>query len=439
MELLQDPFEEAERMIAQVGKWIVGAIETRTFWPTKRQAVSFDGKKFVLMPAEMHEKSTSLPAIAIRANEYGLSDMEARVAIMRFASAIAWRERTKVEVVLWGGGNRPYPMGMLKNAGITHFFDSEFLPAPQDEAACKALAFYREGVSLDNPFYSFLSFYKAFSVAVMPPQTRGEWIAGAIQQMGNRGALQRLAELQGEGEDISNYVFNRGRHAIAHADKGEFVNPDDAQDHYRIFKDLPLMQHLAELAIEERLGVNRLDTILDEHTYELDGFREILPQELTAALKAGRQVQPADGIEVPDDYLVLARKGHCKALLGVMSFYGAGVVDGGFCIQLKSAHRQFALEFFLDFQAERLVFDPLSNVAQLAAARSNREEVSEELSFLLFHKCILLNGHLEVWSADGTKRYGCSEGYMPVNCSVDLEWFAAKEAELNELLQQFPE
>jgi len=87
MELLQDPFEEAERMIAQVGKWIVGAIETRTFWSTKRQAVSFDGKKFVLMPAETHEKSTSLPAIAIRANEYGLSDMEARVAIMRFASA----------------------------------------------------------------------------------------------------------------------------------------------------------------------------------------------------------------------------------------------------------------------------------------------------------------------------------------------------------------
>ena len=86
MVLVQDPIEEAEGMIAQVGKWFVGAIETRTFWPTKRQAASFDGEKFVLMPAETREKSTSLPAIAIRANEYGLSDMEDRVAIIRFAS-----------------------------------------------------------------------------------------------------------------------------------------------------------------------------------------------------------------------------------------------------------------------------------------------------------------------------------------------------------------
>lgn len=65
MGILQDPLEEAERMIAQVGKWIVGAIETRTFWPTKRQVVSFDGEKFVLMPAEARKKSASLPDIAI--------------------------------------------------------------------------------------------------------------------------------------------------------------------------------------------------------------------------------------------------------------------------------------------------------------------------------------------------------------------------------------
>lgn len=82
---------------------------------------------------------------------------------MRFASALSWRESEKVEIVMWSAGNLPRSMGLSRNNSITEFLESEHLPLAQSEAALSALAFYREGVSLDNPFYSFLSLYKAFT------------------------------------------------------------------------------------------------------------------------------------------------------------------------------------------------------------------------------------------------------------------------------------
>jgi hypothetical protein len=54
------------------------------------------------------------------------------------------------------------------------------------------------------------------------------------------------------GTDISEYLATQGRHAIAHAEREDIVDPDDPDDHHRIHMDKPLMRHLAELAMTFR-------------------------------------------------------------------------------------------------------------------------------------------------------------------------------------------
>lgn len=168
MRILVNPFDEAEQFVLKNGVWVSGIVETGVFWPKRRQTVHYSGKKFVLLPVEQNVGSPtpSLPAIAIRADSYGLSHKEARKEIMRFASALSWREGSKVEIIMWSGGNIPRSMGIMRNNQITDYLDEDHLPMPREGSEKTALAFYREGVSLDNPFYSFLSFYKAFSVAI---------------------------------------------------------------------------------------------------------------------------------------------------------------------------------------------------------------------------------------------------------------------------------
>jgi len=178
MRILINPFDEAEQLVLKNGVWVLGIVKIRVFWPKKRQTVHYSGKEFVLFPLEqiVGTSTPSLPAIAIRADSYGLSHEEARKKIMQFASALSWREGSEVEIIMWSGGNIPRSMGIMRNNQFTDYLDEDHLPLPREGSAKTALAFYREGVSLDNPSYSFLSFYKAFSVAIENPKQRGDWM-----------------------------------------------------------------------------------------------------------------------------------------------------------------------------------------------------------------------------------------------------------------------
>jgi hypothetical protein len=282
MNILVNPFEEANRLATERGDWIVAAVETQVFWPGKKQVVFYDSKTFMLLPLGEPippHQVRQLPAIALRADAYGLTREQARREIMRFASALSWRERGKIEIVSWTGGNIPRSMGIMRNNTVTDYMSSEYLPTLKDETSATALAFYREGMSLDNPFYAFLSFYKAFTVAVPDGRTRGDWLSSKRVDIKDPDAKRRLEELESQGVDVSIYLYDKGRHAIAHADREPHVNSDSTDDHFRLSQDLPLMRNFAELAIEIQLGIKSISTIHREHLYELEGFRNLMPKE----------------------------------------------------------------------------------------------------------------------------------------------------------------
>ncbi len=356
---------------------------------------------------------------------------------MRLATAIAWREGAKVEIVMWGGGSHPHRVGMLRNNAFTEFFSDENLHSPQSDEARKAMAYYREGLSLSNPFYSFLGFYKAFARSLPIGRERGPWIQQALPVLTDRDSIARRDELQALATDISNYLATQGRHAIAHAERDDIVDPDDPDDHQRIHMDKPLMRHLAELAMEERLEVPARWEFEREHLYELEGFRTLFDQEQLDSLKRG-ELAPNRQCEIPDEFYVLARKGKSCAPLGNMRLVSAGMDDGKVGVCLESANGRVAFIFWMDFRNERLLIDPLAGCGLLNERRDSRSDIQSELSLQEFKFALYCNASVEIWASNLQQRLGKSEPFILENAMPDLAGHRRIIDELKAILERMP-
>jgi hypothetical protein len=432
-----NPFDEAKQLASQHGEWVVAAVETELFWPKKMQVVSYEGKDFIFLPSGDPTPplyTRQLPAICLRADAYNLTREEARREIMRFASALSWHERGKIEIVTWTGGNIPRSMGIMRNNGIVDYLSSEHLPTAINDKSAAALAFYREGVSLDNPFYAFFSFYKAFSVAIPDGQKRSQWIKAKRSEIDNTDAKKRAEDLESQGIDVGNYLYEQGRHAIAHADREPFVNPDNTDDHFRLSLDLPLMRNFTELAIEDRLGIKRRNTVYREHLFELQGFRNLIPKDVIDSFKRLDGKDVTFEMDLPDHFTLIAQKGHEQFPLEQMKIVQAICISNGLVIDLESPHATIKARVILNFADEKMVFDPLQHFG-IISNREKQESVQEELAAVQFYRCILSNGHLEIWDPVKNKRLGCSEAYIPINCMVNDDFFNQLINELEVLLR----
>jgi len=439
MAILKQPFERGEKLKATQGQWVVASLETHMPWPTKPQTVEYGGKEFLILPAERAEpgdKANPLgvdksPAICLRADAHALAPAQARSEIMRFASALVWNAPAKLEIVSWTGGNLPRQMGFAKNRVIQDHLDTERLPLPARSSARTALALFRESTSLDNPFYAFLSLYKAFGVAV-PPKERAAFIRANRDRGGKRGK-ERIAAIEREGHAIDQYLYEQGRHAIAHADRDPSVDPDSTDDHYRIQQDLPVMEGFARLAIEMNLGVKTAQTIYLEHLYELEGFRDLLSPGALHTVRCGAGAPLGENIQWPNKWLILAVQGvkqyPLPEMAPTMAFWCGSLLS----MTYESINRGIRLSVLLDFQGERLIFDPIAHLL-VNGSRSNRRLIDDELAALRFQLGILGNGHIEIWDADRECRLGRSETCLPVNCMVNFDFFEKEFAILEGLL-----
>ncbi len=171
---LRNPFEEAENQSKINGKWILAAVEPRMAWPTRKQIATFEEMDFLLFPQSNDDDQSE--GVALRGDRYGLDANATRRCIMRFCSALAWSEGTGIEILTWGGGNLPRPINSKRGQVVVDYLETYDLPSIQSEEEISAVALYREGTSLDNPFYAFLSLYKAISVVLPDGKKRGAWI-----------------------------------------------------------------------------------------------------------------------------------------------------------------------------------------------------------------------------------------------------------------------
>jgi hypothetical protein len=430
---LLNPFKEADRQALEQGSWIVATVNPRMSWPDKRQIVEFEGRDFLLLPQSPDADQNA--AVALRSDRYALSPEEARREVMRFCSALSWSEKSGLSILAWGGGNLPRPIGIQRGRVIRSFLDAEHLPLTKTSEEKAAIALYREGVSLENPFYAFLSLYKVISVLLPKGKARGVWITNALDRLDDHRAKERLEVLRNNKIDVGLYLFKECRNAIAHAEQEPFVNPDEVDDHFRLTQDIPLLRNLAELAIEENSSLKRSHTLWREHLYELAGFRDLIPDDVIEMLVKSDPIPEGTTVNLPERYTVLARRE-----AEIYSFQDlipeiVGQVAGGFVFDLVTEDGAVRFRTELSFADERLKYDPIGGFG-FTPNRNDPKFIQYEINSLLFSKCILSNGHLEIWDQEDEVILGRSETCIPMNCFVDTKYYESELSLLEKLLEE---
>ena len=168
------------------------------------------------------------------------------VSLMRrFLSAIAWTCGFPVRDVTTGGGGFPLNLGRAQplpaptstTVAVGRWeLPGNYLPQPTEPKARLALALYREALGLehDSEPYSFLGYAKILNIALKDGKTQIAWINGAIHQLKDHFAKERLSKLAASESNVGDYLYASGRCAIAHANADPIVDPDDASDTTRL-------------------------------------------------------------------------------------------------------------------------------------------------------------------------------------------------------------
>jgi hypothetical protein len=412
---LNDILEETPALGVH-GDWLCINIETDTAWPAEPQPFSMEGHSLWLMP----HSTENYPGIAI--NRPSNLDRDSAWALLhRALSLIAWTQDAGAMVVHMSGGNLPRMMGKGETSSIVirRSFDLTDLPQVQDQNGRLALALMREGRGLNHPAYGFLSFYKTLEAAIPEGRTRGRWVSDNIDTISGGRAKEALKSLRESVQgDIGEHLLESGRHAIAHAKSNPIINPDDPRDAERLRKELPIIEALAVLAIEQRLGVQTTATVWREHLYELRGWKSIFGDELIAGILAG---DPTEGDEpvLPPILNVRLRRSPPYAPFERMNplkaHFGSGRVD----VVYRSADGLVDLIFGLNFIAERIEFDCDKSIVARddgsAAAARNLQALER------FFRDYFGNGELQMWNADTGALVSRCDAYMPVNCFLDID------------------
>ena len=150
-------------MLVVPGKslWVVAAVKARFGWPTSRMRIQFRGREFLLRP----ETDELAPSICIK-DEKGLTLRNGHNLINRFLSSLAWSQGAGAEVmsIVGSSGEEPIRLGKGELRHIADPWHVVYLPVPTNEKALRALAVFREALSLENPAYRFLGLFKILNI-----------------------------------------------------------------------------------------------------------------------------------------------------------------------------------------------------------------------------------------------------------------------------------
>ncbi len=397
-------------------------------WPSKEQKVTFRGHTITLRP----ETKEHAPSLVLKMDG-AMTECDARRLLQEFLSGYSWiRQGGVAEMFSVTCSAAPMAVGKGKGRLISDA-PIEHIPDPGDAKAKLALALYREAMSVNVIPYKFLGFFKVINVLHGKGNEQQKWINKTMNSISDSRCLARIADLSKTETDLGKYFYTSGRCAVAHAFADPVVNPDDPDDIRRLASDLPVIQALAKHAVEQELGVKSYSTILSEHLYELEGFRDIFGTEIVQRLKAGQQVG-SENVLVPKRLSMRLQGRKQFRSFENMRVQVIPQERGIVALQFESEQGGLVAIVHLCFAEERLVFDAtrflgLEDDGSVEAAECLRDARE-------FFKYWLANGVTEVWDASQDLRLGRSEPVMPVNMRPDWDAADAAIREAEELVQR---
>lgn len=425
--------EDVQPLYRQHRNWLTCSVHFSIAWPKKDVAITYDDTQFFLRGLKQLEEN-NVPCISVRLLE-DEDKFETLNKVYKFASILGWYNRGFVDIsgymtsshpILYDAGGRIFaPTMQYEKYG----FSCNYMPIIDDELTRKALAFWREGLKLEEVHkgYSFLSFYKVIESQFTKGRAKADWITKAIPTLTER-ALARVQELENKGVDVSKHVFASGRCAVAHASVGgKIIDPDIPEDKEQIAKDLDIIKGLAKKFIRENLGVpDRMDIFNNRNS--LEPLNDYIDKEHLKTLKEGGSVLKKrlglNGIKIAvNQWPMPTIKGLEDLSLSVNSAHN------GIVILAAASQSKVVLTFALDFingkahtQLESSGFD---NTAP--------NHPANEIAFLNYQKAVIGNGLIELSFPNGNK-VDC-EVVIPMNIDIGRSFEAIDERirELNEV------
>lgn len=395
------------------GTWTVAYVEPTMSWPVRFQRIVYLGEEYWIIPIT----SDAYPGIAVRGDS---QDQATKERLLRFLSVLSWLQKNGAVLVSFGGGSFPFALLRDKKHGfvICKEIDVRYLPEVKDEKARLALALMRDGRGLSHVAYSFLSFYRVLEVAVGRGKAIPTWVGKAVTRLSSGRGKDALNALVADGvANIPEHLYVSGRCAIAHAGGDPIVDPDNPSDTSRLYNEKPLVEELAELAIEEFLGVQTASTVFEEHLYELAGFKRIFGQKLVDDIMAGKAIPVGLNIDVPAISFQLHGKGpfevfeNLKPVCIMQEAHGVR-------LDFERDDGRLRIKFHLNFRDERLEFDVHDGVFGVPDDDSSTfaRHKAETLEFLAGYYG---NGCLQIFDHETGELIARKDEFVPLNVIPD--------------------
>ncbi len=239
-----------------MSRYVMVSVSSGVAWPSDERLVDFGGRSIRLVPPRRDEAG-ELRAYPLAAIEHISGDVDEELVrlIRRFLTALSWRDQAYAREVDVTYGASLRRGTRIPDNFTTLSFDSDNLPDPTDAKARMALAFYREGLDLEQVHvaYSFLSFFKILNIRFASGPDQITWINAQLTSL--QSCQARLGEIQRIASDVGNYLYTSGRCAVAHAFAAPLVDPNEIGDQQRLSRDLPLVRGLAALLITTEWGI----------------------------------------------------------------------------------------------------------------------------------------------------------------------------------------
>jgi len=244
-------------------EWVTGLLDPcHGVWVDSYAVVRFKEREIYLVP-QFEQKAA---CVTTQQKENEKSRIDTRKVLAEFLSMLSWTHNIPLPVKGWTGGTNFNPMRELSVHVLTRATDLDvgLIFEPTTPKLSLALALYREGKSAPSPFYAFLSFYKIINIIEDKGAEQKKLINKKIARVENGiaqinykgshpilGAYTRLKCLKKEGvTNFGEYLYGRGRCAIAHAFGDPLVNPDNLSDEGRIREDVVLIEALSDMVID---------------------------------------------------------------------------------------------------------------------------------------------------------------------------------------------
>ena len=143
---------------------------------------------------------------------------------------------------MFGGGSRVHGLGGKDaQAIVDDYFELNYVPDPADEKARLALAFYREGLTLNSVAYQCLSFFKILNITLANSKAQKDWIDANIVEA-RKLDPHRIGVLDFNDERLDFEIF----HHVATKDDGTLAEAQAEVDRLR-FVDLYLSNGKLEI------------------------------------------------------------------------------------------------------------------------------------------------------------------------------------------------